>query len=57
LNNPANIEVTGGFYVRKSISLPARAVITLVMKVKAIGGKVETKAEVYLQSTISSRAF
>jgi len=55
--NPTNPEVTGGFYIRKSTSLPARAVITLVMKVKAIGGRAETKAEIYLQSTISSRAF
>ena len=55
--NSTNLEVTGGFYIRKSTSLPARAVVTLVMKVKATGGRAETEAEIYLQSTISSRAF
>ncbi|MBL7155472.1 MAG: prepilin-type N-terminal cleavage/methylation domain-containing protein [Candidatus Portnoybacteria bacterium] len=55
--NSTNLEVTGSFYIRKSASLPARAVVTLVMKVKTIGGRVEKEAEIYLQSTISSRAF
>ncbi len=55
--NSTNLEVTGSFYIRKSASLPARAVVTLVMKVKAIGNKAEEEAEIYLQSTVSSRAF
>jgi len=55
--NSTNLEVTGGFYIRKSASLPARAVVTLVMKVKAVGGRAERETEIYLQSTISSRAF
>jgi len=55
--NPTDPEVTGSFYIRKSVSLPARAIVTLVMKVKASGGKAEKEAEIYLQSTISSRAF
>jgi len=55
--NSTNLEVTGGFYIRKSVSLPARAVVTLIMKVKVTGGRAEEEAEIYLQSTISSRAF
>ena len=55
--NSTNLEITGSFYIRKSVSLPARAVVTLVMQVKSIGGRIEEQAEIYLQSTISSRAF
>ena len=55
--NPTDPEVTGVFYIRKSVSLPVRAVVTLVIKVKATGGRTEKETEVYLQSTISSRAF
>ena len=55
--SPNNLEITGGFYIRKSASLPARTVATLVMQVKDIGGRVEQKAEICLQSTISLRTF
>ncbi len=59
--NPTNLEVTGSFYVRKDDPNnpldPERAAVTIVMKVKATGGKAEKEAEIYLQSTISSRAF
>ena len=55
--NSTNLEVTGSFYIRKSTSLPARAVVTLVIQVKATGNRTEKEAEIYLQSTISSRAF
>ena len=55
--SPTNLEVTGDFYIRKSTSLPVRAVVTLIMQVKSTQGQVEEQAEIYLQSTISSRAF
>ncbi len=54
--SPANLEVTGGFYINKS-SFPNRAVVTIVMQIKATGTKIEEQAEVYLQSTISQRSY
>ena len=56
LISPANLEVTGSFYIRKSDS-PVRAAVTIVMQIKSTGGRAEGQAEIYLQSTISSRAF
>ncbi len=54
--SPANLEVTGGFYISKSSS-PDRAKVTIVMQIKSTGAKVEEQAEVYLQSTISQRSY
>jgi prepilin-type N-terminal cleavage/methylation domain-containing protein len=54
--SPANLEVTGSFYVRKG-TFPSRAVVTIVMQTKSKGAKAEEQAEIYLQSTLSSRAW
>jgi len=52
----ANLEITGGFYIRKSAS-PNRAAVTVVMQVESTTGQVEEQTEIHLQSTISSRSF
>jgi menaquinone-dependent protoporphyrinogen IX oxidase len=52
--NPADLELTGGFYVRKS-TFPDRTAVTLAMKVKSTGGRVETQKEIYVQSTVAPR--
>ena len=54
--NPANLEVTGRFYVDK-IAFPARSVVTVVMKINSKGAKAEEQAEIYLQSTITPRPY
>ncbi len=52
--NPADLELTGGFYVRKS-TFPDRTVVTLAMKVKSTGERVEAQKEIYVQSTVAPR--
>ncbi|PIV10165.1 MAG: hypothetical protein COS49_01990 [Candidatus Portnoybacteria bacterium CG03_land_8_20_14_0_80_41_10] len=55
--NPFDLKVTGSFYIRRSFSQPVRGAVTLVMKVKANGGRAEGETEINLQSTLSSRSF
>jgi len=50
-----NIELTGSFYVRTSPS-PNRALVTVVMKIKSTGVKIEEQAEIYIQNSITSRS-
>jgi len=55
--SPSGVKVTGSFYVQKH-SLPARAMITTVMKIEsASSGKPEERAEVNLQSSVTLRSF
>ena len=54
--SPANLELTGGFYISKSSS-PDRARVTVVMKIKSTATKAEKQAEIYLQSTVSQRSY
>jgi len=54
--SPPNLEVTGNFYVSKE-TFPDRAMVTFVMKIKPAGLKIEEETEIYLQSTLSSRAW
>lgn len=54
--SPANIDLTGGFYIRKS-SFPERSLVTIIIKVESQGLRIEEQAEIDLQNTISSRAF
>jgi len=54
--SPANLELTGGFYISKS-SFPDRAIVTVTMQIKSTETKAEKQAEVYLQSTISQRSY
>lgn len=51
----SNLEVTGQFIIRKGADLWPRA--TVVMKVKSKGGKIEEKAEINLETTVSSRKY
>lgn len=52
--NPADLELAGGFYVRKN-TFPDRTAVTLVMKVKSTGERVESQKEIYVQSTVAPR--
>ncbi|MBL7053523.1 MAG: type II secretion system protein [Candidatus Portnoybacteria bacterium] len=52
--SPDNIELTGSFYITKD-TFPYQAIVTIVMKVDSTKSKIEQKAEINLQSTISSR--
>jgi len=55
--SPANLNLTGSFYIRKD-SVPApRALITINMKIESSGLRVEQAANIYLQSSISSRSW
>jgi len=54
--SPANLEVTGGFYVRRD-PFPNRAVVTIVMKARDTGARTEEQAEIYLQSSIAPRSY
>lgn len=53
---PDDIEVIGAFYVRKNYS-PEQVAVTVVLKIQAEGSKTEEQAEIYLQNTISPRAY
>ncbi|MBU2473087.1 type II secretion system GspH family protein [Patescibacteria group bacterium] len=52
--SPDNIELTGSFYITKD-TFPYQVIVTIVMKVDSTKSKIEQKAEINLQSTISSR--
>jgi len=53
--SPDNVAIIGSFYIAKG-TFPSRSRrVTIVMKVSAIGGRVEEQAEMYLQNTISAR--
>jgi len=54
--SPANIEVTGGFYVVNE-SFPKRAKVTTVIEVKTLDSKAESEAKINLQSAITPRSF
>jgi len=52
--NPTELEVTGAFYIKKDM-FPVRAMVTIVMTVRSATDKAESRAEIYLQSSVSSR--
>jgi len=53
-----NINITGYFYIRKTVSTPdRRALVTMVMKIEMASGRAEGQAENYLQTTLSSRSW
>ncbi len=52
-----NISLTGYFYIRKGVAPAPRALVTMVMKIEATGGRAESQAENYLQTTLSSRSW
>ena len=56
LISPDNIKITAFFFVTKSDS-PKRAKVTIIMRVESLGVRAEGQAEIYLQTTVSSRAF
>lgn len=55
--NPDNLEVTGGFYIRKYAfpASPNRAIVTFILRVRTAQGRIEEQSELNLQSTIASR--
>ncbi len=53
--SPANIELTGNFYLRKEV-FPRRAVVTIVMQAKT-RGTVEEQTAIYLQSSVAPRSY
>jgi prepilin-type N-terminal cleavage/methylation domain-containing protein len=54
--SPSNLKIDGSFYIRKTVSLPVRAAVTLVIQVSS-QGRAEEETEIDLQSTLSSRSF
>ena len=55
--SPANLNLTGSFYIRKSGTPAPRALVTINMKIESPGLRVEQAASIYLQSSISSRSW
>lgn len=57
--SPGNVEVTGGFYVNEYEfpSAPTRKTVTIVMKVRVAGDRVEQTTEMNLQNTIAPRSY
>lgn len=57
--SPTNLELTGSFYIRKTVSPTAapRALVTVNMKIESSNQRVEQNANIYLQSSISSRSW
>ena len=51
----SNVDLTGSFYIRKSI-FPNRALVTIVIKVKSKESKEEERSEIYIQNSMTSRA-
>ena len=54
--SPSNIGITGGFYIVNEYS-PKRSKMTIVMKIRTVGGKEESEAQINLQSAITPRSF
>jgi len=53
--SPDNVVIAGGFYIAKG-TFPSRSRrVTIIMKVSAVGDRIEEQAEMYLQNTISAR--
>ncbi|MFH1667873.1 MAG: type II secretion system protein [Candidatus Komeilibacteria bacterium] len=57
--SPNILNITGSFYLRKSPvqTVPAFAIVTIVIKVESQGDRPEEQAEIYLQNSIASRSF
>ncbi|MBU1292381.1 prepilin-type N-terminal cleavage/methylation domain-containing protein [Patescibacteria group bacterium] len=53
--SPTNLDLTGSFYIRKSSAPTPKALVTINMKIESPGLRVEQTANIYLQSSISSR--
>jgi len=51
-----NVKLTGNFYVRKSSSLPNRALVTLVIKIESKEEKEGERSEIHIQNSITSRS-
>lgn len=54
--SPNNIEISGSFYIKKGTS-PSWFKVTIVMKLKAKGTKLEQQAVIDLESTVAVRGY
>jgi len=55
--SPDDLEVTGGFFIRKSTAIQPWSFVTIVMRLRSTGDKTQEQAEIYLQGSITARSF